>query len=220
LTQLAHRLAGVALEAKEAQTRLRDLLAAEKHQQAKEVLYLALGWSGDDAVWRDLVAIIKQKGRPLLRACAANALRDCNARLAIPDLLEALKDPEFADEDVPTHPDSPPHGAETVKQPVSRVRGGAAMALEKFGVKIRVPDKTKPYEFEVDKGSAVKAITPELHSKDKNHALQTIEAIARIGGEPARAELRKFVAQYQRDTKKADAVARAKQAISNLGRGN
>jgi HEAT repeat protein len=91
-----------ARETRDGELKLRYLLAAEKDREVRDLLVVALGCFGDKTVWRDLVGIMKGKGRLVIREYAARALSECNARLAVPDLIEALKDTESVIQDVPS----------------------------------------------------------------------------------------------------------------------
>lgn len=214
LGELAFGVGESAQEAKEGEFKLRNLLATEINQEVKDLLRIALGHFGDKSVWRDLVGIMKQKGRPLIRESAARALYDCNARLAIPELIEALKDSEVVIQYVPTSA----MGA-GVKSAVFRVSGMALTVLKYWGVKVETPDKALPCEFKVDKESAAKALKAELQNSDNEHVKQAIEAIARVGGPAAKAELKRFIQEREGDPGKADLTAKAREVLSRMETG-
>jgi hypothetical protein len=125
--------------------------------------------------------------------------------------------------------------------PVFRVRAMAFTVLRNLDVKVDPLNKTKPFEFvsywwasqwgvdpldrtkafefEVDKDSAVKALKPELQIKDKQHVKQAIEAISRIGGPAAKAELKRFVAEQECVQDTQEIVVKAKEALSRMDAG-
>jgi hypothetical protein len=211
LKDLAWTMGKRAKEGKEGELKLRQLLVSETRREVKDLLVIALGYSGDKTVWRNLVGIMKQKGQPVIRECAAKALAfELNARLAIPDLIDALRDPEFVIRGVPQ--------IETdfsMKEPVFPVRYMASHILGLWGVHVDAYPRTTLFEFEVDKVSAVKALKPELQHKDKEHVKQAIEAIARVGGPTAKAELKRFIEEQQRFPAAMEVAEKAKAALSH-----
>jgi len=235
LGSLAYGMGDRAREGRDGELKLRYLLAAETNQEVKDLLVIALGCFGDKNVWEDLVRIMKGNGRLPIREYAARSLSESNARLAIPDLIEALEDPAFIVEDVPATIGT---GGPNVRMPVFRVRAMAFAVLGHLGVKVaplhkpkpfelelerRVRlwtvnpiQKTKPFEFEVDEESAVNALKSELRNEDKEHVAQAIAAIARVGGTAAKTELKRFIQEHEHVLGNENLVSKAKEALSRM----
>lgn len=212
LKDLAFEMGKRAKEGKEGELKLRQLLAAETGKEVKDLLVIALGYFGDKTVWRDLVRIMKQKGQPVIRESAAQALSpfELNAVLAIPDLIDALKDREFVIRGVPQ---IEPHLS--TKQPVFPVCYMAFGVLQWFKVIDPFSEKN-PLDYEVDRTNAVNVLKPELQNKDKEHVKEAIEAIARVGGPEAKAELKRFIQEQQCLPGATGVVEKAKEALSRM----
>ncbi|MBM3887925.1 MAG: hypothetical protein FJ388_02240 [Verrucomicrobia bacterium] len=55
-----------------------------------------------------------------------------------------------------------------------------------------------------------------MQNKDKEHVKQAIEAIARVGGPAAKAELKRFIQDQERVPGSDALVAKAKEALARL----
>jgi hypothetical protein len=178
--------------------------------------------SGDKSGLKEMIQALKRKDRNCLRYFTATALADSGALVAIPDLIEALKDPWQA-----------PRGSEIGEYPV---REAAALALLGMGVDVttpagislntrtqpsylvqgKAPDATELGDYRAVKGDAVRAIAKELASKDSETVAMAIKAIARVGGSEAKAELERFISENAGKPLQSLYVTIARECLSQI----
>jgi hypothetical protein len=189
IQQISAALGSAVSESGEAAaTALRDKIKNERQAVARDVMHLALAFAGDVSVWKELLVILTRAYQECAKG-AIGAFELLDAVQAIPDLMEMLRSPS---------------------------RDRAAVVLERFGVKVTASIVSGEKRCEADKASAIKVLGQGLVGKNKKTGEEIIDAIARIGGPAAKAELERFVQDQERTAGTNELAAKAKEVLSRM----
>jgi len=208
LAQVVRSLAIVADKSPDARSLLQSRSQETHDGKITVCLQLALAMAGGTTNTQALTETLHLKGFPSLRALAIAYLAETNEVSAIPDMMDALGDTNAVvlGGDI---------GLTEVRES-HPVRSAAFLALRQMNVTVKRTVKEQTVVYEVEPGSAVKAVAPLLGQEDPSLVARGIDAMERIGGEAAQTTLRRFITDNQASPTKYDLITRAREALAKL----